>query len=60
MQGLEKNEAEMSYREDTKYTSAVVYMKLGKTKKRTFKTIWGKHESDKYFRNITAYRGEKK
>ena len=59
LKGLESNEAELSYKEETKYTSAVVYMKLGKTKKKRFKTIWGKNKGDKYFRNISAYRSDK-
>lgn len=54
--GLMNNPAEMYERDETGYQKAIVYMELGIDKKRQFKTVWGKKDGEKYFKNVTAYR----
>ena len=60
LEGLKNNEVHEYIREKTGYQKAVVFMKLGKTEKKQFKTIWGKKKEDKYYTNVSAYRYSEK
>lgn len=60
LKGLSENEAESTFPNEHGNRSFTVYMKLGITKKRTFKAVWQIDEGTNYPRFVTAYRNDKK
>ena len=60
LKGLSENETEITKPNSHGDISVTVYMKLGVTKKRTFRTGWQIDKGTNFPRFVTAYRFNKK